>query len=141
MNSQTEAISGSLPEDLLESPKSVAFIHGFLDEYGLDPYEFRIYAHIVRRTGGKTKGVCFASISNISKICKISPRKTQQIIKTLLMFNFITQNKRVGRTDEYRVNASSEWASREDLIELRDDLKKSQQKDSSSDFIIEGDIF
>jgi hypothetical protein len=35
-------------------PNSVAFVHDFLDAYGLDPYEFRIYCHIVRRTGGET---------------------------------------------------------------------------------------
>lgn len=105
-------------------PSSVAFVHAFLDEYGLDPYEFRLYAHIVRRTGGKAQGVCFASISKIAKICKISPRKTQQVIKILISAKFVTQNKRLGRTDEYRVEPSSEWVSKEDLVEIRKRLKK-----------------
>lgn len=106
------------------APSSVAFVHAFLDEYGLDPYEFRLYAHIVRRTGGKAQGVCFASISTISKICKMSPRKTQQVIKILISAKFVTQNKRPGRTDEYRVEPSSEWVPYKDLVEIRKRLKK-----------------
>ena len=115
-------------------PSSIAFVHGFLDEYGLDPYEFRLYAHIVRRTGGKAQGVCFASISTIAKICKVSPRKTQQAIKILMSANFITQNKRPGRTDEYRVKPSSEWVPYQKLVEVRKQFKQGlQPKEADSE--------
>lgn len=112
-----------------DTASSIAFIHALLDEYGLDPYEFRIYAHIVRRTGGKTRGICFAKLSTISDICKISTRKTQQIIKILMSANFITQTKRPGRTDEYRVRPVSEWVPKNELVEIRQRLKGNQQKD------------
>jgi len=114
-------------ENQPDIPVSVAFIHGFLDEYGLDPYEFRLYAHIVRRTGGKPQGVCFASIATISAVCKISMRKTQQVIKNLISANFIVQNKRPGRTDEYRVRPATEWILPKDLERLRQDLKDSER--------------
>ena len=114
-------------------PASIAYIHNFLDEYGLDPYEFRLYAHIVRRTGGKPEGVCFSTIANIATICKMSSRKAQQAIKVLKEAKFIKQDKRPGRTDEYRVVPASEWVSREELVEVRKRLKDSPQKEADYD--------
>ncbi len=119
-------------------PTSIAFIHNFLDEYGLDPYEFRLYAHIVRRTGGKPGGVCFSTIAKIAEICKMSSRKAQQAIKVLKEANFIQQTKRPGRTDEYRIVLASEWVSREELVEVRQRLKDSPQKEA--DYQILDDI-
>lgn len=107
-----------------EAPVSVAFVHNFLDEYGLDPYEFRLYAHITRRTGGKPDGVCFSSLNKIAKICKMSPRKAQQAMKVLIRGNLVVQNKRVGRTDEYRVRPSSDWVNGETLDQIRKELMK-----------------
>ena len=100
-------------------PASVAFVHNFLDEYGLDVYEFRLYAHMVRRTGGKTEGVFFASLSKTAAICKMSTRKAQQALKVLLEARLLTQVKRKGRTDEYRVTPASEWVPREELDDIR----------------------
>lgn len=122
-----------------ETPSSIAFVHALLDEYGLDPYEFRLYAHIIRRTGGKTRGICFAKLSTISGICKISTRKTQQIIKILMSANFITQTKRPGRTDEYRVRPASEWVPKKELVEIRERLKRNQQKELVQDLPQEED--
>jgi predicted transcriptional regulator len=118
-----------------DPPASIAYIHNFLDEYGLDPYEFRLYAHIVRRTGGKPGGVCFATIAKIAEICKMSSRKAQQAIKVLKEANFIQQTKRPGRTDEYRVVLASEWVSREELVEVRRRLKDSPQKEADYEII------
>jgi predicted transcriptional regulator len=100
-------------------PSSVAYVHNLLDEYGLDPYEFRLYAHIVRRTGGKPEGVCFASLRKTAEICKMSMRKAQQAIKVLITANLVTQTKRKGRTDEYRVTYISDWVASEKLEEIR----------------------
>jgi len=112
-------------------PSSVAFIHNVLDEYGLDSYEFRLYAHIVRRTGGKPEGVCFASLRKTAEICKMSMRKAQQAIKVLIKANLVTQTKRTGRTDEYRVTPVSDWVSKDQLGQIRKAIKSG--KDSSAD--------
>jgi hypothetical protein len=109
----------NLSEKTDSLPTSVAFIHNFLDEYGLDPYEFRIYTHIVRRTGGKEEGVCFASLKKTAQICKMSVRKAQQALKVLITAKLIEQKKRSGRTDEYRVLPTRHWASREELENIR----------------------
>ncbi|KYC40006.1 hypothetical protein WA1_29040 [Scytonema hofmannii PCC 7110] len=116
-------------------PSSVAFIHNLLDEYGLDPYEFRIYAHIVRRTGGKPEGVCFASLRKTAEICKMSMRKAQQAVKVLVKANLVTQTKRTGRTDEYRVTHIGDWVPSEKLDGIRKDIAKGAKliKDSIED--------
>lgn len=119
-NSKTSSVEKSKSSSRIdEPPESVAYIHGFLDEYGLDPYEFRLYAHIVRRTGGKPEGVFFASLTKSGGICDMSVRKAQQALKVLLKANLIKQTKRQGRTDEYRVTPTKEWVSREELAKIR----------------------
>lgn len=114
-------------------PTSVAFVHDFLDSYGLDPYEFRVYCHIVRRTGGKPEGVCFASLDRIAKVCKISKRKTQQVLKVLLDAEMITKKKNSERrTDEYRVKLARDWVPSERLDEIRIRYSQSKGKHDAS---------
>lgn len=101
-------------------PNSVMFVHNLLDEYGLDPYEFRIYAHAVRRTGGKLDGKYFASLSKTAEICQMSVRRVQYSLKFLCEAGFLTQEKRTGRTDEYRVTPVSQWEKPEKLESIRE---------------------
>ncbi|MDZ8055705.1 MAG: helix-turn-helix domain-containing protein [Aulosira sp. ZfuVER01] len=126
----------SIP-DVKNRPDSVMFVHNLVDEYGLDPYEFRIYAHAVRRTGGKPDGKYFASLSKTAEICKMSVRKAQYALKFLCEAGFLTQEKRKGRTDQYRMTHSREWAKPEDLEAIRERVtgvkrKKSKNKRQSA---------
>jgi DNA-binding transcriptional regulator GbsR (MarR family) len=122
-------------------PESVMFVHQFLDEYELDPFEFRVYAHVVRRTGGKIQGEFFASLSKTAEICQISARKVQQALKFLYEAGFLDQDKRQGRTDVYKLTATKDWVKKEDLIEIRERVtgvkraksKKKTMSKSSSD--------
>lgn len=104
---------GSLPE-------SVMFVHNLLDEYGLDPFEFRVYAHVVRRTGGKTHREFFASLNKTAEICQISVRKIQYALKFLCEAGFLIQDKRQGRTDIYKLSPAGDWANKEDLAVIRE---------------------
>lgn len=118
-------------------PDSVMFVHNVLDEYGLDPYEFRIYAHAVRRTGGKLNGEYFASLTKTAEICQMSVRKAQYALKFLCEAGFLTQEKRKGRTDVYRMTHSRDWVKPEKLEEIREKVtgvkkKKSQNKSQSA---------
>jgi predicted transcriptional regulator len=126
MPNNDEELSGQSKSHVIKNSPilSVAFIHNVLDEYGLDPYEFRLYAHIVRRTGGKPEGVCFASLSKIAKTCKMSMRKAQQSLKFLIKAQLVIQKKRKGRTDEYRVTLYSSWVLGEELDKLRLETSK-----------------
>ena len=124
-------------ENILETksrPDSIMFVHNLLDEYGLDPYEFRIYAHAVRRTGGKLDGKYFASLNKTAEICKMSVRKAQYALKFLCEAGFLNQEKRKGRTDQYKVTHSREWAKPEDLEVIREKVtgvKRKQLKNNS----------
>lgn len=121
-NSETSSVEKpKSPDGINKPPESVAYIHAFLDEYGLDPYEFRLYAHMVRRTGGKPEGVFFASLTKSALICDMSVRKAQQALKVLIKANLIKQTKRHGRTDEYRVTPTKEWVSKDELAKIRTD--------------------
>lgn len=100
--------------------RPVAFVHSDIDDYGLDPYEFRVYGHITRRTGGELTGRCFASLAKIAEVCKMSPRKAQQVLKILLKANMIRQETTsTGRTNRYYLTPRQDWVSRKKLDELR----------------------
>lgn len=101
-------------------------VHSDLDEYGLDPYEFRIYAHIVRRTGGKLNGVCFAKLEKTAEICKMSVRKAQYALKTLCDAGLILKEQRRGRTDVYKLALRNNWKPKEELEEIRRKVKESK---------------
>lgn len=113
-------------------PNSVMFVHNLLDEYGLDPYEFRIYAHAVRRTGGKLDGKYFASLSKTAEICQMSVRRVQYSLKFLCEAGFLTQEKRTGRTDEYRVTPVSQWTKPENLESIREAVTGVRRKKTKS---------
>jgi len=119
-------------KEISSAPDSVAFVHNFLDEYGLDPYEFRVYAHMVRRTGGKPDGVCFASLTKTATICQMSVRKAQQSLKVLLLANLLTQNKRKGRTDEYKVTSASQWVPAAELEGIRKTVASGRVKETAT---------
>lgn len=105
-----------------------------LDEYGLDPYEFRIYAHVVRRTGGKLEGECFAKQKKVAEICKMSVRKVQYALKTLCEAGLLVKEERKGRTDVYRLTPTSHWKPKEELAQIRQNVKASKSDpDSNSD--------
>jgi hypothetical protein len=94
------------PQPTDKNPKNdspLPLVHSDLDEYGLDPYEFRLYAHVVRRTGGKLHGECFAKLKKTAEICHMSVRKAQYALKTLCDAGLILKEQRRGRTDVYRL--------------------------------------
>lgn len=98
-------------------------VHSALDEYGLDPYEFRIYAHIVRRTGGKLDGECFAKLEEIAKTCQMSVRKAQYSLAVLVDAGFITKESRRGRTDTYKLLPRSNWVDEFHLPIIREKVR------------------
>ncbi|MEG4426306.1 MULTISPECIES: helix-turn-helix domain-containing protein [unclassified Microcoleus] len=102
-------------------------VHSDLDEYGLDPYEFRLYAHVVRRTGGKPEGECFAKLKKTAEICHMSVRKAQYALKTLCDAGLILKEQRRGRTDVYRLTPKSNWKPKEELKQIRQKAKESKE--------------
>lgn len=114
-------------DEALEASKykvAMPMVHSDLDEYGLDPYEFRVYAHIVRRTGGKLTGTCFAKLSSVAEVTGMSVRKVQYSLRVLLEAGLIEKDTRRGRTDIYYISPMSNWVSQDKIKEIRERVIK-----------------
>ncbi len=85
-----------------------AFIPSTLDDFGLDPYQFRVYCRIVRRAGN---GACFESVNNIAEACRMDRNKVFSSLKFLLAHRLIEKEPtpKKGATVNYHLTPSSEW--------------------------------
>ncbi|KKD35255.1 hypothetical protein WN50_26360 [Limnoraphis robusta CS-951] len=107
------------------------FIHADLDLYGLNPYQFRLYAHIARR------GKCYSSLQTIARICKMSVRKAQYGLKELESLGMIKKEIRQGKTDVYELTNREEWKeverdseSEAEREKVKASLSKLEEKDA-----------
>ena len=115
-------IQAKRPSELDPRPP-LPMVHSLFDDYGLDVYEFRIYSHIVRRTGGKLYNECFATLKKMATMCKMSVRKAQYALAALCEAKFIEKVPRRGRTDIYKLKPMSEWKSKDELTSIRKRIK------------------
>ncbi|NEZ54222.1 helix-turn-helix domain-containing protein [Adonisia turfae] len=101
-------------------------LHRELDDYGLDPYEFRVYSHVARRAGRHR--VCFSKVSDMATVCKMSPRKVRYSLRFLCEAGLISEEKRQGSTTKYRLRPMEEWIDSAALEKTRQTLKSKNQK-------------
>jgi DNA-binding MarR family transcriptional regulator len=102
----------------------VMFVISQLDDYGLDPYEFRVYGHITRRTGGRIDGQAFASIKKMAEMCKMSPRKLQYALKVLCAAGLLAKEEDSHRrTNIYKLTRQKDWVHKEQLENIREKVK------------------
>jgi predicted transcriptional regulator len=102
-------------------------VPSFLDEYGLDPMEYRLYSHIVRRAG---KDGCFESIPNMAKICLMNEKTVRKALRILIAAGLIKIiQERKGKTSIYEITHSSEWIDPQQLTVIRQQIitKKVEQ--------------
>ena len=131
------------PELNTQQTSQAIFVHGLLDLYGLNPYEFRLYAHIAA-----CGGPCDSSLEKITKICKMSIRKAQYSLKTLCDLGLLLKEQRSGQTDVYRLAPRNKWKEPEysdvlaaerkkvkaSLLSLKTLAKNTQSSPSSDEF-------
>jgi hypothetical protein len=79
-----------------------AFIPSVLDDFGLDPYTFRIYCRICRRAGN---GEAYEAIPNMARECLMSVRQVQVCLKRLEEMDLIDRETRSGRSNVYRIKS------------------------------------
>jgi len=106
-----------------------AIIPSFLDDYGLDPYEMRVYIRLARRAG--MGGQCWESISKMAHACRMSDRKLKDCLVLLLGANLIKQLKRSGFTDVYELLPESHWVPPGQLDSLRKNVTASRRHSSN----------
>ena len=105
--------------------QNLIFVHSKLDEARLDPYEFRLLAHIARR------GECFASLATIGKWCEMSVRKTQSTLKKLEKLELISKKtaKKKGQPHTYTLASNlSEKLESEKFQEYKKEKEKKFQE-------------
>jgi hypothetical protein len=94
-----------------------AVIPSSLDDFGLDPYEFRIYARLARRANNG--GAAYESVSRMAKACRIGDQKVKEVLRFLLAAGMVSKHSRQGQTTVYRLKANQHWTHPEMLDELR----------------------
>jgi len=96
-----------------------AFIPANLDDYGLSPFEFRIYSRLARRAGNR--GTAYESVASMAKACKICPQVVRSTLKFLCAAGMVARIQRAGQPSLYRLTHASKWAHPENLDEIRDE--------------------
>jgi DNA-binding MarR family transcriptional regulator len=88
----------------------IVFIHSSLDDLGLDPYQFRVYARIARRCGPSENGQgAYESIENMAKGLLMSKKKIKESLKYLLDHGLLKRKTRPGSTSIYTLTSQKHW--------------------------------
>lgn len=83
--------------------ESPAWISGDLDDAGLTHAEFRLVAHVCRRSGNGSNGRwCDSSVPTMAKVCRINEGYTRTLLKRLVDLEWLEVEKRDGTTNVYR---------------------------------------
>lgn len=95
-------------------------VPSFLDDYGLNPQEYRLYGHIVRRAG---KDGCFESIPNMAAICLMNEKTVRKTLQILITARFIKiAQERKGKTTIYEITHHSQWMASKHLEKIRQQI-------------------
>jgi DNA-binding MarR family transcriptional regulator len=101
------------------------FIHSELDDYGLTPIEFRVYARLARRAGN---GTAFESVPKMAKEFIVSDRTIQRALRVLIEAHLLHEQIRPGRTTLYILTPRRAWSSRSQLPHIRLQAKSKSSK-------------
>ena len=126
----SETGESALPESPLQDSRTdinAWFVHSQLDDYGLTPPQFRVYAHIARRA---SSGKAWPAVATIARICLLHPQTVRQALRVLVRQQFITRQLRPGRTPIYRLTPASQW---QPPTEITDNPSESDTPPSVSD--------
>ena len=83
---------------------NVIFIHSSLDDAGLTPQQFRVFAHLSRRA---SDAVCWASLDTMAKTCRMHADTVKECLKWLETRQMISKETRQGKTTLWKVKPSS----------------------------------
>lgn len=85
---------------MYRDPERMIFVDPYLDLYGLDPYSFRVLAHVARRAQRKP---CTSSLEKMAYVCRMGVRKVQDALDDLNRRDLITKKSRYRKTSEYQL--------------------------------------
>ena len=87
-------------------PGRPIFVHSTLDELGLSPSVFRVYAHLARRDG--IEGA-WPAVGTIGEVCRLHPQTVRKAIRELLERGMLVAEIRPGFTTVYRLTLPTFW--------------------------------
>lgn len=86
------------------------FVNYELDDIGLDPYEFRVYIHALRRASGrKGSGTLWEGVMKAAKHCRMDHKTYRRSLANLVEKGLLAAVERKGRTTEYFVLPKRKW--------------------------------
>src|SRR5436305_6092762 len=88
-------------------PQNALWVHSALDDLGLTPAEFRVYAHLSRRAGN---GVAWPAINSIAKVCRLSRHTVIAAFNNLERHGLLQIERGGGAaTNHYRLIEIHSW--------------------------------
>ena len=86
------------------------FVDYELDDIGLDPYEFRVYIHALRRASGRGGSrSLWEGVMKAAKHCRMDHKTYRRSLANLVEAGLLRAAPRAGRTTEYFIAPKREW--------------------------------
>ena len=86
-----------------------------IDDLGLDPYEFRLYAHFKRVAGGNSGGACWQSTRSLAEHCRMSLHSVSRAKARLVELGLI-------EIDHYKqpttASPTGQWVDRVRIVDI-----------------------
>jgi hypothetical protein len=92
------------PNIIRQDEVNVIFVRSELDDARLTAYEFRVYAHIARRSN------CFASLESMADICQMSESQIKRVMASLKEKGMIHIISRPGTTNLISITPPRIWS-------------------------------
>ncbi len=119
-----EGDPNSVLVDGLPDLSKYLFIHSWIDDAGLDPYEFRVFCHLRRRA---KQNAAYPGMRSISKVTGISLGKVCGVISSLQRKGFLSVHERPGnhQTNIYYVGLPAEKTAALNGVHVMNSVKNS----------------
>jgi hypothetical protein len=86
---------------------NVIFVHSKLDDIGLTPPQFRIFAHLSRRA--HSTGKAWPGIDSMAKVCRMHKETVIEVLRFLEAASMVIIKKAPGKKSVYQLTAPSKW--------------------------------
>lgn len=106
-----------------ENQRKPAFNHSTLDDYGLDPWEFRLYMRVRRREDSASSRGCDESVPRMAEGCGMSERRAQLALRVLVRTGLLKAQERVGATTIYRTTQPDAWTPPDQVDDIRQAIR------------------
>lgn len=102
-----------------------AWINSVLDDYGLNVFEFRVYARLVRRAGKYDRdNSAYQSVPNMARELGVSERQVRYALRLLDAMRLVEAVERRGETTDYFILPVSKWRDPKELESSREAIKR-----------------